>query len=131
VKFLLENYEVDVLAKNKLGKSALTEAFQAGNSDILELFLAHSSASEERLIDLSDNEGSKVNLNISSEAPNANKESESDSVTHELNFRKKSPSAERSISVSIRELPVVRDGVSNPLGTSTSPESDATGNIRR
>lgn len=48
---LLERLEnLDVLVKNSFGKSALSEAFNCGNQDILRMILEHSSASEEALL---------------------------------------------------------------------------------
>jgi ankyrin repeat protein len=49
VRFLLREFEVDVLAQNRFGRSALTEAFATENTDVLQLLLGHSSASEELL----------------------------------------------------------------------------------
>lgn len=47
---------VDVLAKNEFGKSALSEAFNAGNQEVLRLVLEHPSASEEALLGGEDGE---------------------------------------------------------------------------
>lgn len=50
LKFLFDNYPVDVLAKNKVGKSTLTEAFQCNNQEILGMCMTHESCTEERLL---------------------------------------------------------------------------------
>ena len=51
LRFIIENYEVDVLAKNFFGWSTLTEAFQKQDTDIIELGLSHDSANEEKLLE--------------------------------------------------------------------------------
>ncbi len=56
-KFIVDNYDIDVLAKNGQGRSTLTEAFTKGNEDVLEAVLSHPSASEEKLINTSEKGG--------------------------------------------------------------------------
>ena len=42
VKYILENFnDIDVLIKNKFGRSILTEAFQSKNVETIELILSH------------------------------------------------------------------------------------------
>jgi ankyrin repeat protein len=72
LKFLIDNYELDMLAQNALGRSVVTEAFQSQNAgqrillikidyepqltseyaveDCIELALSHASSTEERLV---------------------------------------------------------------------------------
>lgn len=124
VKFLLANYEIDVLAKNSSGRSALTEAFQSKDTDTIELCLSHSSASEERLVNTA---GTTSESNVATENTENKLDSiEGDtaadqSVTHELQF-----TTEGAI-VKIRELPITK--ADNPFASEDNPEEDTTGTI--
>lgn len=57
VAFLLAQSNVDVLKRNKFGRSALTEGFSSDNSKVVESLLEHESASEERLLETSGAKG--------------------------------------------------------------------------
>jgi len=131
LKFIIENYEVDMLDKNDLGRSVLTEAFQSKCTDCIELCLSHESASEERLI----NPDGKKSSGTSESAPSAemtadsNMETEgtenntsgydeANAVTHSMQFG-------ADVRIRVRELPITR--ADNPFGTDTAPEDDTTG----
>lgn len=131
LKFIIENYEVDMLDKNDLGRSVLTEAFQSKCTDCIELCLSHESASEERLI----NPDGKKSSGTSESAPsaemtaNSNMETEgtensisgydeANAVTHSMQFG-------ADVRIRVRELPITR--ADNPFGTDTAPEDDTTG----
>jgi len=62
-QFLCANYQVDVLVKNNLGRSTLTEAFTRGDEHVLEACLSHPSASEENLLRTS-GENEKINMEV-------------------------------------------------------------------
>jgi len=47
----IKSDEIDVLQKNKFGKSVLTEAFTSQNTDLIKLILEHPTATEDRLIE--------------------------------------------------------------------------------
>jgi ankyrin repeat protein len=126
LKFIIQNYEVDVLAKNDLGRSILTEAFQSKCTDCIELCLSHDSASEERLIN-PDSKAAKPSADAAAtetdtqmqvdsaeeEAHNA----EANAITHTMQFGE--------ARIRVRELPITR--ADNPFGTETAPEDDTTG----
>ena len=51
VAFLLQNVkDIDVLTKNKFGRSALTEGFTSENTNVVKYILEHDSAAEEKLL---------------------------------------------------------------------------------
>lgn len=114
VKLLLEEYSsIDVLQKNKFGKSALTEGFSAGNvgdndekTKTVGALLEHNTASEDRLI------GDSVQ-NEEDIDPSKN------GITHELVL------ANLSSTLLVRELPIAH--ADNPFGTSDNPADDTTG----
>jgi hypothetical protein len=124
IKFLIDHYEVDVLEKNAMGRSALTEAFQSKNTDCIELCLSHPSASEERLlggnqkVSESITEDCTTTATIAEETPEET-ESERDAVTHAMQFTEAGPL------VRVRELPITR--ADNPFGSDEAPEDDTTG----
>jgi ankyrin repeat protein len=129
LKFIIQNYEVDVLCKNDLGRSILTEAFQSKCTDCIELCLSHDSASEERLInpdgkaaapaqsaDAGGATETDTQMQVDStedEAQNA----EANAITHTMQFGE--------ARIRMRELPITR--ADNPFGTETAPEDDTTG----
>jgi ankyrin repeat protein len=144
-QFLIANFDVDVLAKNAAGRSVLTEAFQTGNTDLIELCLSHPTSSEERLIAV---DGAKVaaradgSVSISSASADAETVAASSSgttpvrssaadleahaVTHRLAFLEADlPLPARHLVV--RELPI--DHADNPFGTDVAPELDTTGKL--
>lgn len=122
VKYLLDNFEVDVLAKNSYGRSALTDAFQSGNTDVIEACLSHSSSTEERLLS---SDVDKIKDNEESEQALAG------AVTHLFNFRKVTPASgdicqeENQEVLTVRELPITR--ADNPFGNESAPQDDTTG----
>ena len=138
LKAILESYEVDVLAKNDLGRSILTEAFQSKCTDCIELCLSHSSATEERLINpekadaakaaagQSDNAHTAAAGNTAEVVMETDNDDEGDmldvenAVTHTMQFG-------ASTLVKVRELPITR--ADNPFGSDTSPEDDTTGTV--
>jgi hypothetical protein len=120
LKFLVDNYEVDMLAKNSVGRSVLTEAFTSKDEACIELCLSHPTASEERLANFSDQEQTKLLIKEEDEEEqdvedDAGQEVSSESaaavadeepgVTHTFNF---SPSIFESgpVLVRCRELPI-------------------------
>ena len=107
-KFLISNYDVDMLIKNIYGRSILTEAFKSGNSELIDLCLSHPSASEENLLrtDPSTDE-------------NTTKNPEANAVTHILKLKSS------DVTINIRELPITR--ADNPFGGANDPENDSTG----
>lgn len=136
LKFLLEKYNVDVLAKNDVGRSILTEAFQSGNTDCIELCLSHDSATEEKLISgttessittatgkVSGDECShadQASTTVDPEEENAESKEETDhAVTHIMEFQ--------GVRVTVRELPITH--ADNPFSTEIAPEDDTTGKI--
>lgn len=131
LKFLLENFEVDVLAKNDLGRSILTEAFESKDTDCITLCLSHDSASEDRLINPDKKAAPAGDVKISAEATEGEtnmqteddnedtaEDNEANAVTHTMQF---GPDVE----IKVRELPITR--ADNPFGTETAPEDDTTG----
>lgn len=127
LKLLLECFEVDVLQKNGLGRSILTEAFQSKCTDCIELCLSHSSATEERLINpcapINANKPSSDDANMCVvEEDNNNIETDiANAVTHRMVFQ-------TNIFIQIRELPITR--ADNPFASETAPENDTTGKLR-
>lgn len=134
LKFIIANYEVDMLDKNQLGRSVLTEAFQSKCTDCIELCLSHDSASEERLINPDGkNTDASVQSSKSAVNPDSNMETEdteaepesgisgydeANAVTHTMQFGS-------DVQIQVRELPITR--ADNPFGTETAPEDDTTG----
>lgn len=124
LKYLLENFEVDVLAKNKLGVSTLTEAFNSKNNDVIALCLEHKSSTEEKLMDMKNDSGSKVNEENHTK-PRAESESEVENGDLNAVEHLMALGEESKVKLKIRELPITR--ADNPFGTDTAPEDDTTG----
>lgn len=125
LKFIIDNYEVDVLTKNDLGRSILTEAFQSKSTECIELCLSHDSASEERLINpdkarktKEENAAAEANTEMETDDQNEAENAEAHAVTHTMQFG-------ADVVVKVRELPITR--ADNPFGTDTAPEDDTTG----
>lgn len=117
-KFIVENFtEVDVLQQNASGRGALTDAFQTGDVELINLCLGHSSSSEDKLLDKMDSDKVKFSDNTvaEGEAPQ--------SITHEFTLSTGEAYASRPIH--IRELPIIN--ADNPFGTDAAPEDDTTG----
>jgi predicted nicotinamide N-methyase len=127
LKFLLENFDTDVLAKNHAGRSTLTEAFQSQNTEVIELCLSHPSASEENLMK-TDTDNTKVTVDGESGADGYD---ESHAVVHEMDFSSSLPPDAAAGGVGgggtlkVRELPITR--ADSPFGSDTAPEDDTTG----
>jgi ankyrin repeat protein len=63
---------IDVLRRNKFGRSILTEAFQGDNADVIQSVLEHSSAAEERLLTVSPpGDASKASITKNKDPANA------------------------------------------------------------
>ena len=124
LKFLFDNYVVDVLIKNAAGRSTLSEAFQTQKTEIIEVCLSHSSASEENLLKTD----ADTRITVDGD------DSEKHAVVHEMDFSS-SGSANGTINsekrriLRIRELPITR--ADSPFGSDTAPEDDTTGNLNR
>ena len=122
LKFLFENYDVDVLVKNAAGRSTLSEAFQTQKTEIIEICLSHSSASEENL--LKTDADTKVTIDGDF--------AEKHAVVHEMDFSysgdKKGKQNENNRRIlKVRELPITR--ADSPFGSDTAPEDDTTGEL--
>jgi hypothetical protein len=117
-KFLIENFDnVDVLQKNGVGRSILTDAFTTEDSDLIALCLNHSSSTEERLIAVDENTTNSVKIVDES----GEESSQQKSITHELKL------FETEQNLFIRELAILN--ADNPFGSETRPEDDTTGSI--
>ena len=123
LQFLFDSYDVDVLSKNGNGRSTLSEAFQTQKTEIIEICLSHSSASEENLLK------TDSDTRITVDGDDADKHA----VVHEMNFSTCTlptagiKSKENRRILRIRELPITR--ADNPFGSDTAPEDDTTGNL--
>jgi len=121
VKILLENErlkpDMDVLAKNKFGRSSLTEGFASKETEVARLLLEHDSATEERLL----MGGKEIDVSDDEEGGNGDGK-EKPSIVHEFNFRnqpyeEKEEMDEKKMSeqaLLIRELPIAH--ADNPFG---------------
>jgi hypothetical protein len=107
---------IDVLLKNKAGRSALTDAFQSKDVAVIELCLNHTSASEERLMDMS-----SVSQKPSEERTEAEKSAHA--VEHHFLLSTKSHALTKVIKM--RELPITK--ADHPFGSEEAPEDDSTG----
>jgi predicted nicotinamide N-methyase len=124
LRFLVENYEdIDMLTTNNAGRSVLTEAFQSQSTECIEIALAHSSSSEDRLIP----DPSKVKVNVEDddvceedEANNMDTTDADNSVTHLFRL---TPTITPQLQ--IRELPITNPD--DPFGKPSRPEDDSTG----
>jgi hypothetical protein len=129
LKFLFDSFEgIDVLEKNNQGRSTLTEAFQSGSTDAIELCLSHSTASEDRLLpdnknnqegemeEQEEREGEEEENDGSERKEGEQKKNE---ITHEMQF------TSTGDVVRVRELPITR--ADNPFGSEEKPEDDTTG----
>ena len=134
-QYLIDNFDVDMLAKNSYGRSVLTDAFQSGNTDVIALCLSHPTANEERLL----------NTDGCQEVEGSDKTSEG--VTHTFDFTlaptvgdlpppppPPGPSSHTEdgtscssdgLTLLVRELVISR--ADNPFGNDTSPQDDTTG----
>lgn len=104
VQILLKESEVDVLQRNRFGRSALTEGFTSENTEVVKALLEHESATEERLLATAG--GGKTNENNSS-------------VTHALQFG-------NNVKFQVRELAIAQSSEDTILGQE-NPEDDTTG----
>jgi len=124
LKAILESFELDVLQKNDLGRSILTEAFQSKDRDCISLCLSHHSCTEERLINPdkpmqpADPNAEAADAKMDTEEDDNAEDAEANAITHTMVF---GDSAE----VKVRELPITR--ADNPFGSDTAPEDDTTG----
>jgi len=146
LKYLIQHYDVNVLAKNRVGRSILTEAFQSGNTECIEICLSHDTASEDKLIDLSNKSNAHVDsnsiskdnsqevINTKSNYDDSNNSNiynddmdctstqavieDEHAVIHSMLF-------DGNVLVKIRELPITHPD--NPFGSDKQPEDDTTG----
>lgn len=148
VAFLLQNVpDIDVLTKNKFGRSALTEGFNSDNTDVIKHILEHDSAAEEKLLEGGkevDEDGNEIEEaddtaeGAGEETDNTNNDKKPKTVhkikdiIHEFEFRILPPTGNSgdgdvvmdgtAPNLRIRELPIP---ASDPFGD--SPELDTTG----
>ena len=121
LKLLLDSFpDADVLAQNGNGISTLTEAFNSNKQEVLEICLAHSSASDEKLmapikgktvVEEEDDENDEMDI-------------EKHAVIHKMNLSLNNDQSNNDY-IMIRELPITR--ADNPFGSDDSPEDDSTG----
>lgn len=136
----MDNYEVNMLTQNSFGRSTLTEAFNSGNTDIIEICLSHPSANEDKLLDamkvadVSDGTASgnvcgdvqSTEIDMDYEAYN-----EKHAVYHEMFLSSPVPVSGENAMIcdqailKVRELPIRR--ADNPFGSNSAPEDDTTG----
>ena len=122
LQFLIDTYgeQVDMLAQNRFGRSTLTEAFQSQNESILEMCLAHPSATEERLMPKGGpatlEEGMQDMEIADGDSASA---SSAAAVSHTMAL------GVGAQTLCMRELPITR--ADNPFGSETAPEDDTTG----
>lgn len=121
VKFLIENYDVDVLEKNDFGMSVLSCAFKSGNADAIALCLSHSSAAEDRIIEKPTAECTGTAGADFMELSDSSSYDEANAVFHDIKLL---PEEEAPI-MRVRELPITR--ADSPFGTDVRPEDDTTG----
>ena len=121
LKYLIDNYDVDMLIKNDAGRSTLTEAFQSQKTEVIEICLSHPSASEENLMKTDD-----PDVKVSIEGDDDNDYDEKHAVVHLMDFSSSLPNNDSPrLQLKIRELPITR--ADNPFGSDTAPEDDTTG----
>jgi len=135
LKFLIDAYgdKIDMLAQNKFGRSTLTEAFQSQNETVIELCLAHPSASEDRLMPKSGPGASPSSLEqgiqdmeIAEGVSSADHELSSEAAM-ELHAVEHTMALVHGNTGTLRcrELPITR--ADNPFGSESAPEDDTTG----
>lgn len=150
LSYLVENYDnIDMLDRNDMGISTLTDAFQSGEVDIIEVCLSHSSASEEKLIDTTD-KNAKVKFEDESNEPldsdtlqktsgddatemeEANEKEEDkienlevNAVIHNMDLIVSADKSSARQLIKVRELPISR--ADKPFGSESAPEDDTTG----
>ena len=152
LKYLIAEYDVDMLSTNDAGKSIVTFAFAANNEDILATVLSHDSATEERLLPeggslkMDDADGGEERASGAANGAQGGADSETDAkeggaehaVLHDMFFddeRDDKSTGDGTMDVDdkednktplrVRELPMTR--ADNPFGTATSPQDDTTG----
>lgn len=151
LKFLFENYDsvVDVLTPNKAGLSTLTEAFNSGETSIIEACLEHPTSSEEKLLSGLDQKAFTTKDNTTTDdeeeedGEGEDKKQQGDgekphgAVDHVFNFESALGAgggegsqidiegSNNSTTVFLRELPISR--ADNPFGDESAPEDDTTG----
>jgi predicted nicotinamide N-methyase len=123
LKYLVANYEVDMLAQNTFGISTLTEAFQTQDTELIEVCLSHSSSSEEKLIETTGDTATVQQEDADANETGEDGNSEKHAVLHQFGFEGDPTLVPRP--VHIRELPISR--ADNPFGTDVAPEDDTTG----
>lgn len=125
VKYLIDNYEdIDMLVQNSFGRSILTEAFQSQNTDVIELCLSHSSATEEKLMPSTTTTNTN-DTNTSDDTSPTQNATDTNAITHYMKFTTDLNTPNPLPILTIRELPIER--ADNPFGTDHIPEDDTTG----
>lgn len=109
---------IDVLQRNKAGRSILTEGFSSSNHALVEILLEHESASEERLVQTA--AGNKATSAGQDDAADACTPKEAASVVHELQFGGNTRST-----IKIRELAMATTDTESILGQDV--DQDTTG----
>lgn len=152
ITYLVANFEVDMLLQNGMGISTLTDAFSTSDTEIIEICLSHSSASEERLVETNDpaaakfkddsmeqEQDSNTDENPKHESSSMEEESRNKdkaardhmdhlvkhAVVHQMNLSSSGARGAHAKLVKVRELPISR--ADTPFGSDTAPEDDTTG----
>lgn len=118
LQFLIEAYDVDMLAKNSAGRSVLTEAFASKDTECIEACLSHPSAHEDRLANFTNSENAKLTIDeddaddvdeaaedVGGSETAAAVEEEEAGVTHTFSFTP-TVSAVGPVPIRCRELPI-------------------------
>ena len=133
VKLLCDSFaELNVLEKNKHGRSALTYAFKSGNTEIIKLILSHPSAEELEKKSSKQDTSPPAAPKEGSEDEKPERKNEAPlveaSVTHEIIFKrkkkkkKKKTSSKPTPTLRIRELPIVDKSVFNTKAATASED---------
>ena len=118
-KFLVANFDgLDVLLQNSSGRGALTDAFQTGNVELIDVCLGHPSSTEDKLLDKMEDK-----VKVTDNTTEGGEGGETPSITHE--FALSADPTYGGKTISIRELPILN--ADNPFGTDAAPEDDTTG----
>ena len=117
VALLLEHFsDIDVLDRNEFGRSSLTEGFGSKSTETAKLLLAHSSASEEKLLMGAVETDDQAQENEDDTMAHAKLRKSKGSIIHDFSF-----GMETDKTCRIRELAISED----PFGS--SPMEDTTG----
>mmetsp|Transcript_30032 Transcript_30032/g.39509 ORF Transcript_30032/g.39509 Transcript_30032/m.39509 type:complete len:485 (-) Transcript_30032:287-1741(-) len=133
VKFLTHHFQsIDVLKRNTFGKSALSDAFASGKTEIINEILEHPSANEEALMGSQGGGADDLNDECKDADKQAAEVSTENSIVHTFNFmegaknnsaNEETEEAEGAKLVLIRELAI--QNADSPFGE--TPDQDTTG----